>query len=191
MATKKTDNSLGKFSPERLRLGQNFQAELGTEKILTRILVRKPNKQEFFRTRGKEHWLTTTAFEWHEDQEYYIAAPEIISFLPLDTNPVLLVPKINKQGVLGLWPIKLPSPEGRMSPWTESALNAAELAIEHWIRISAKMSMGMYEVVHAKSELSEPEWPNLTLEQILEKAFHDRYIDAPDHPILKKLNGEI
>jgi hypothetical protein len=45
------------------------------------------------------------------------------------------------------------------------------------------------DVLLAMENLSEPEFPELTLNQILRIAFKDRIIDRLDHPVIKKLRG--
>jgi hypothetical protein len=53
------------------------------------------------------------------------------------------------------------------------------------------MSLGAYEVFEATGELPEPQWPELPFSQILQIAFKDKYIDSLDHPVLRKLRGEV
>jgi hypothetical protein len=52
------------------------------------------------------------------------------------------------------------------------------------------MSLGAYEIFEAMGKLPEPEWPDLTFEQILEIAFRDRFISDLNHPVLRRLRGE-
>jgi hypothetical protein len=37
--------------------------------------------------------------------------------------------------------------------------------------------------------LSEPEFPELTLNELLRIAFKDRIVDKLDHPVIRKLRG--
>jgi hypothetical protein len=53
------------------------------------------------------------------------------------------------------------------------------------------MALGAYEVFQATGELGEPEWPAEPLAALLRVAFKDRYIDALEHPVLRKLRGEV
>lgn len=97
---------------------------------------------------------------------------------------------VNRQGVPRLWPIRLPDEEGKLDDWNFSALQAAEIAKERWIRVSSNRGAGMYETFEATRELSEPDWPDLTFNEVLEIAFRGRYIKDWDHPALAKLRGE-
>jgi len=70
-------------------------------------------------------------------------------------------------------------------------MQAADRARSTWVRISANMSSGAYDVFEASASLTEPEWPELTFEQIVNIAFRDQFINSPNHVVLKKLRGEI
>jgi hypothetical protein len=73
--------------------------------------------------------------------------------------------------------------------WSDSLLEAAQLAKSVWIRLASNMSLGAYDIFQAVGNLSELEWPDLSLQQILEIVFKDRYISASDHSVLKRLAG--
>lgn len=98
---------------------------------------------------------------------------------------------MNRQNVLFLWPVKLPAADGRLDEWSRSASEAAELAINHWVRVQANMSLGAYEVCRATGQLPDPVWPEQSFSELLKIAFRDRYIDSPDHPVLRQLRGEV
>jgi hypothetical protein len=53
------------------------------------------------------------------------------------------------------------------------------------------MSLGAYEIAEAQGTLSDPEWPDLSIGELLRIAFKGRLVDTIDHPILQKLRGEI
>ena len=53
------------------------------------------------------------------------------------------------------------------------------------------MSLGAYDVYEERAELSEPEWPNLSFHEILKVAFKDHFINSLDHPVLRRLRGDI
>ena len=56
---------------------------------------------------------------------------------------------INRQGVLFLWPIRLPGADGKLDDWSRSAMDAADEAKSRWVRITANMSLGAYDVAVA------------------------------------------
>jgi hypothetical protein len=179
------------FNPARLRLPQDFGAEMGVKKALLTIPVRKPDKQTFFRVNSDARYRVETAvLEVKEDRETYLVEPELWSDLAGEVVPKVLFTTITKQGVLSLWPIRLPGPDGRHDVWNRSALEAAELAMHKWIRLAANMSLGAYDVYEATGNLAEPEWPAVPFEVLLRTAFRDRFIDSLDHPVVRRLRGE-
>ncbi|MFC1844042.1 hypothetical protein ACFLZ5_04570 [Thermodesulfobacteriota bacterium] len=105
--------------------------------------------------------------------------------------PVRLVTTISRQGVLMLWPLKLPTEEGKINPWHASALEAAELAENFWIKMVANRYLGAYEVFKAVGELPEPEWPNLSFSEMIQIAFKNNYISDYDHVVVQRLQGKI
>ena len=60
-----------------------------------------------------------------------------------------------------------------------------------WTRLAADMSLGAYQVFAAPAKLTEPDWPKITFEKLLETALKDKLITEIQHPVLKRLRGEI
>ena len=105
--------------------------------------------------------------------------------------PKVLFTVINRQNILSLWPIRLPGEDGRIDQWNRSALEAAELSQKYWIRLSANMSLGAYDVHIAEADFPEPEWPEISFKEILKIAFKDNIIHTLDHPVIQRLRGLI
>lgn len=180
------------INPASLRLTQNFQEGLGVKKRHTLIQVRKPGKQEYIRVHpDPEFSLQTALLDFNEEGEIYLVDPVLWSQLPGELIPKVLFLTVNRQGGPRLWPIRLPDDEGKLDSWNLSALQAAEIAKEKWVRVSSNRGAGMYETYEATGSLAEPEWPDLSFEEILDIAFRGRYIKDWTHPALKKLRGEI
>ena len=66
---------------------------------------------------------------------------------------------------------------------------AAMAAMEHWVRVVPNMGLGGYELYVATTGLPEPEWPDLKFSELLRIAFHDRFIQSLDHPVVQSLRG--
>lgn len=180
------------FDLEKLRLSQDFHETVGVKKALTTVPVRKPAAQDFSRVHsGEDMHLETAILEVKEDREDYLVNPDLWGELSGEIIPKVLYTTINRQGVLTLWPIRLPGEDGRHNPWHRSAIEAAEMAKIRWIRVQANMSLGAYEIYEALGVLSDPEWPDYTFSEILQIAFKDRLIDSMDHPVLRRLRGEL
>lgn len=185
---KQTDSN--PFNPKHLRLSQNFADSTGVKKHYTTIPVRKPGKQDFVRTHPDSAYrLETAVLELKEERETYLVDPLLWDELPSELTPKVLVTFINRQKVLCIWPIRLPGSDGRIDDWNASALEAADMAKDAWVRVSANMSLGAYEISSATGDIPEPEWPELSFEEILKIAFKGRYIDSLDHPVVQRLLG--
>jgi hypothetical protein len=178
------------FDFNKLRLSQNYSELAEVRKAIITVPVRKPNRQEFIRVRSGEEWRFETAvLELKEERETYLVESHLWSELLGDIIPKVLFTTINRQNVLSLWPIRLPGEDGRLDQWNRSALAAAKIAETHWIRLAANMSLGAYEVHKALGEHPEPEWPEISFDEILTVAFKDKFIRSIEHPIIQKLRG--
>jgi hypothetical protein len=177
------------FDPASLRLDQSFAAT-GVKKLIQTIPVGRPNKQDFVRVRpASDYRLTTALLELQDDNETYLVTPTMQEALAGEWFPATLYTTVNRQGVLRLWPVKLPGADGKTNAWHQSAAQAAETALTKWVRVAANRSLGAYEVMVAETAIPEPEWPDLSMKQILETAFRDRLITDIDHPVVKRLRG--
>lgn len=188
----KPEGQTDPFDLTKLRLSQDFAATLGVKKALLTVPVRKPGRQDFFRVHPGEGWhLETVILELKEERETYLVDRDLWGQLPGDLIPKVLYTVINRQGVLMLWPIRLPGADGRHDEWNRSALEAAEMAQNQWVKVAANMALGAYELFQAVADIPEPEWPETTFQEILRVAFKDRFIRSLDHPVVRRLRGEI
>lgn len=191
MSNENTKPAPNPFDPAALRLDQSFADSVGVKKLLTTVPVRKPNKQDFVRVhRDPAYRLTPAAIiELKEDREVYLVLPSVAQQLPGEFSIVTLFTVINRQGVLQLWHVKLPGSDGKHNEWHRSAAEAAERAKEHWVRVTANMALGAYEIREAQGDLPDPEWPEYPFEEILKIAFRDRTVDRLEHPLIGRLRG--
>ena len=128
------------FDPASLRLDQNFAETVGVKKHLMTVPVRKPNRQDFVRVHPDSSYRLTPAaiIEVKEDREVYLVTPNMAQDLPGEFAAATLFTTINRQGVLHLWPVKLPGPDGKHNEWHRSAAEAAELAMKRWVRLTVE-----------------------------------------------------
>jgi hypothetical protein len=181
------------FNPAALRLDQSFADTVGVRKHLMTVPVRKPNRQDFVRVHPDPAYRLTPAaiIEVKEDREVYLVTPNMAQELPGEFAAATLFTAINRQGVLFLWPVKLPGPDDKYLEWHRSAAEGAELAMNRWLRLRANMSLGANDVFEAIGNLPEPEWPDLPFPEILKIAFRDRIVDRADHALVQRLRGEV
>src|SRR5262245_53377567 len=133
------------FDPDALRLSQDFADGLGVKKALLTLPVRKPDKAWFVRVHpSADYRLQTVVIELKEERETYLVSPALWQELAAEAtfSPRVLFTAVNRQGVLFLWPIRLPGPDGKHDDWSRSALEAAQLAQKNWVRVSSNMSLG-------------------------------------------------
>lgn len=191
--TTKATGALNPFDPDALRLDQGFAETVGVKKLLTTVPVRRPNRQDFVRVHPDPAFRLTPAaiIELKEDREVHLVTPAMAAELPGEFALATMFTTINRQGVLHLWPVKLPGPDGKHNEWHRSAAEAAEVAMSRWMRIVANMSLGAYEISEATGDLPDPTWPDLPFEEILKIAFRNHIVDRADHPVVQRLRGAV
>lgn len=179
------------FDPASLRIGSDYASGLGVKKVLLTIPVRKPSKTEWFRVRPGDEWrLETTIFEAEGlDRTTYIVAPSLREEFGANLSAAVILTCVNRAGDVFLWRVKLPGPDGRANPWTESALGCAGEAVNSWCRMVANMGAGNYDLFTSTAGWPEPKWPDVEFPAVLKIAFRDRLIDSADHPVLRELRG--
>ncbi len=179
------------FDPAALQLTDATSS--GVEKVLTNVPCDKPNKHVFSRVHPSEDFRLETAlfFDQAERKEAYLVSPALRDSISTELVPVRLMTAITRHGDVFLWPVKLPGPDGRSNHWHESMAAAAEIATKEWVRVSANMNAGRYDVVKATGKLPEPDWPDKTLQELLKLSFENRFIESVGHPVLKSLRGEV
>ena len=180
------------FSPESLRLDQDYTSTVGVKKVLTTVACRKPNRQEFVRVRPGEGWrLETAVYEDQANQETFLVEKGLWSALAGEIYPVCLFLTVNRQNDVFLWRVKLPRADGRSNTWNESSIAAARMAEKSWVRVASNSFANLYDTFLATADMSEPEWPELSFGEILKLCFRDRFIEDGDHPVLRALRGEV
>lgn len=175
-----------------LRLPVNYGATLGVQKLLTAVPVGKPRSSEFFRAhRDDSMTFGAMVFEKKESRETYLIDLNVAQLINELVRPVKLHAVIDRQDNLRLIPLPLPPLNGNLNPWHESLAIAIEHAKEKWIRLSANMGLGRYEVFEATADLPEPTWPSHNIEKLVQVAFAGKIINSPDHPIVQLLLGRL
>lgn len=172
-----------------VRLSQDFSVLAATEKLLTHVPVRRPAKHVFFRVHPDEAYRLEAAIVEIDSEDTYLIHPNVLSAIPELVRPARLHVYVTRQGAVGLWAVKLPTDDGKVNPWHASAAEAAQVAMEKWIRLIPNRDLGAYEVIAAENIPTEPAWPKKTMVELVTKAFADRYVENEDHPLLRELLG--
>jgi hypothetical protein len=186
------ETPLDPFAPENLRLSQAFTETVGVKKLLKTVPVRKPSAQDFVRTHpDPEYRENFPIIELKDEREEYIVTAGLVPELVGEYVTKTLYTAINRQGVVFFWPVRLPSADGKDMNWWRSAREAAALATKSWVRVKANTGLGAYEIFRAESVMSEPEWPDLGFWDLIKIAFRDHLVDRIDHPVIKRLRGQV
>jgi hypothetical protein len=178
------------FDIASLRLNPSFLETAGVKKLLTTVPVKRPSPQDFVRVHPAAEYRENFAMvDLKDDREEYLVHPTILSELTGEVVYKTIFTGVNRQGVVFLWPVRLPAPDDRKTEWPRSAREAAELAMTQWVRMKANMSLGAYEITVAESVMADPVWPELPFPELVRVAFRERIITTLDHPVIKRLRG--
>jgi hypothetical protein len=175
------------FDPANLRLSQSFIETAGVKKLLTTVPVGKPSQQDFVRVRAESDYRENfPIIELKDEREEYIVTADLVPALTGEFVIKTLFTTINRQGTIFFWPVRLPPPDEKNLNWWRSSREAAELAMTSWIRVRANLDLGAYDIA-----IPEPEWPQLGFWELIKIAFRDHLVDRIDHPVIKRLRGQL
>ena len=158
------------------------------DKQITCIPVKKPNNQQFFRIHPSLEILVDI-LEWKDEGIFYLVHQSMVPPLFEQTKRVMLHVGIFQSGSPFLFPVPQPNENGAWNSWHKSASKAVTEAKKNWVRIQPDRSIGGYVVISSGGNLSEPKWPDLTIDTYLSIAFSDARIDDEHHEIVKYLKG--
>ena len=182
--------SLG--SLEDIRVPQDFVADAAVEDGIGQISYRRPKKNEFFRVRAGDDWQATVAViaDPVDKQLDWLILPHLVR--PIDEEFALahLRLAINRFGTLFVWGLKM-SRDGRSNTWNDSAMQAAQQATTHWVRLVSSMESSQYLIKKSLGDIPEPVWPDIDFLEAVNRAFSGRIVNDINHPFLQRLRGEI
>jgi hypothetical protein len=180
------------FDPANLRLDHSHLELPAARKLLTKVPVRRPDSQNFIRVHPHADYRLPLVglIELKEERETFVVSPSFVGELSsTEFVYATLYLVINRQKVISIWPVKQPRADQRANDWHASAAQAAQEAMQSWIRVVPNQSLGAYETVKANGILPAPEWPELGFAEILRVAFRDRLVDGHNHPVIRHLRG--
>jgi hypothetical protein len=108
-----TSSAPDPFDLSNLRLSQSFTDTAGVKKLLTTVPVRKPNPQDWVRVHPDPQMRDNfPLIELKDEREEYVVAGALVSELVGEFVSKTLYTTVNRQGVVSLWPVRLPDPDG-------------------------------------------------------------------------------
>jgi hypothetical protein len=160
----------------------------------TEIPIRTPKKDEFFRV----HPTYTTGLMgvWRDTENvYHLVYPEVanLEILQGHVRRVVLKLAVNADGLFFIWPLRVADKNGNLDEYARTAHLAAEQAIDSWVRIQANKETSSFTrfIAANKNLRPEPQWPTDPYDVIVTRGFHGNIMPTEDHPLIKRLRGEI
>jgi hypothetical protein len=159
---------------------------------ITALLPRRPNDQEFLRVMPGGGCILPLFKSKADGDRLYLFKKDMEPYLPAKAiRPYRLVLAKSLRAIVPfIWPLPVPQDDMGQT-WHNSANAAADAAETAWIKMEADMVGGCYVFYPAEDELPEPEWPREPLAELILLAFKNRRIEAPDHPIIRRLGGKL
>jgi hypothetical protein len=153
----------------------------------------KPGSKSYFRVDPRPGYRAQARIvEDDEDGESGVYLIDSAYNPPEDVQtfvkPAILMTCVTTRGLVHVWPLKLSHPK-----WSQSGMAVAKAAMTQWVRTHLQRSVSGFGIEYAPTETQEkvkPQWPELGLEEILEKAFEGKIIDTDDHPYIRALQGK-
>jgi hypothetical protein len=179
------------FNLSKLVLNQSFAEAIGAEEVISRIVIRKPNKQEWFRVHPDPEFRRNFGLiELKADNEFYFVHPDLIATLGQWCYPATLYTWVDStiNPLPRLWPVRLPGSDGGDNGYWASARGIADYAMEKWTQMWGDKASGIYRYRGTdKLKDKKPDWRGLTAERVFEIGIKPRLIATLDHPVASKL----
>jgi hypothetical protein len=186
--------ALDPFDPSTYRVRQTLAAAAGVQKVLAELAVCTPNKAWWVRRHPDPAYaLDVWVVELKDDQETYLVLPPLWPSLIGEATfkPKTFYLAVTMQGKLFLWGVRRPADDTKEpNRWMRAPLEAIRLARDKWTRISWNEVTRQHDVATCESA-AEPEWPDLPFRELLKLAFRNYVIDTLDHPVLRRLRGDV
>lgn len=181
----------GKVDLDQLAIGQNFADLTGVVIDQVSIPLKKPGRQEWFSPYPEiKQWRQYAILKDESDGEFYVVPPPLIPELGVECTIKILVPCLTKAGNWLVWPVGGVGPDGKMNSWNESCQRIIRKYAGQWVRITANRQASGYDVSTSKIATDPPVWPD-NIDSVIEKAVGGKIIKSLEHPVVKRLRGEI
>lgn len=152
--------------------------------------VRKPSKFEPFRTHPTLRINVKLCMpkKGAHEGDIFLVAPHMKDLLVRHTVSATLFLLMTAEGAPLLAPVPFPEEGGKEHTANSSFRIIAARAEKEWCLAIYSRASSSYELgTQDETDFGEPVWPDLTLAEILEKAFRDLYIQDRNHPFVKSV----
>ncbi len=188
-------NAPDPFDLSRLRLPDDDENDLGVQELLVSVPYRKPSKEQFFRVHPDQAYRCTAGLvelKESDGEAYWVDKdlwPQLVDEPTFGKR--LVVTTVNEPGLVFLWGLRLPGPDGKVPDWVSIPLEAAKSAEKAWTKLYWDQGQKKHRIRVAKGIPTEPAWPSQPLNELVRLAFKDRVITTLDHPVLARLRGDM
>jgi hypothetical protein len=158
-----------------------------------KVVACKPPKDDFVRAHPDPAfsiivplYTETSALYGNRRSEPYLLKPglPLSSAVVPNIEPTRLTVSITGRGRVFLWTIKQ---SGNL--WHASAENILMEAMRTWVKVIPDLDEQAYRFEVPEAKLAEPTFPDLKLEEYLQRAFKSRFIRSIDHQVIQRLAG--
>ena len=157
---------------------------IGETQVVLQVKFGRPRAQEWVRCHPEpERMKYFNAVRDQKTSKLFIVNPRVLSLVGTQARLYRVRQAITTDGELYLWPAPV---EGRLES-DITHLNAQQAALSQWIRI--EWDGKAFVAVEPQGDMGEPEWPELTFQQVLEMGLAGHLINNADHVLIRRLQG--
>jgi hypothetical protein len=178
--------ALNPFDPALLRIDPRNET-IAVKREIINISVRKPSKFEPFRTHPtlRINVMLCMPKKGAHEGEVFLVATTTRDLLVQHVVSATLFFLMTAEGAPLVAPVPFPEEGGKEHAAHSSFRIIAARAEKQWCLAIYKKPTSSYELGTQDTDFGEPVWPDLTLAEVLEKAFRDCYIKDRTHPFVK------
>ncbi len=175
-----------------LRLPDNYSANIGGIKLPPKTVFGKLSKHRFSRVHpAREYQFPCLAVEDKDNGESYVVAQHIQPYLGKNVVQKVIRLSVDSTGLPKLVFQPIVEQGGRQNHWHSTLNRAILLAEESWVRVEPNMDAGQYSIIISKDDLGAPQWPEQTMDELVQDVFGNNIIDTPEHPYIRQIQGQI
>jgi hypothetical protein len=176
------------FDLENLRV-RSGSASVPSKEGSETVRIEKPNRMRYVNVHL--NWRETLyIIPADEKRKTYLVVPAIAEQFPQLCRTALLVPYASQQGNYYLWPILLEDRAGRVSDYSESAIQRVREGAGWWCRYEADQDNRSYRIYVAAEQPPSPVWPSGGMGHLVRKGFEDRIVTSSGHDLIRRLLGQ-
>ena len=157
---------------------------------VTAVPVERYGSQTYFRC-NLAYMLVVWLLLNEADGRFYLLAKDAAKSPPPEAAPYRLVAQLSDSGNVRLAPLKLMTLMGSRSEASESYERVCRAGVDRWVRARYDKEINGYKYVAVDADRYQAVWPDMTMWDLVMLGFKDRIIRNLEHPVVKKLAGEI